>query len=76
MRTVPWIMQVKFEICIFNHVEAIGIYPPKYRGHMSLTMPPFWKIFNGSCFGLSLGTFLYNIYTSINFTKLHYVQMK
>jgi len=28
----PWIMQVKFEVHIFNHVEAIGVFPPKFRG--------------------------------------------
>jgi len=45
VRTVPWIMQVKFEARIFNHVEAIGVYPPKYRGSCVPGHAPFWENF-------------------------------
>jgi len=55
---------VKFEVRIFNHGEAIGVYPPKFTGHVTLAQPLLEKIFR-VFFGLSLGTCIYNICTSI-----------
>jgi len=44
-RTVSGNVLVKFEVRIFNHGEAIGVYPPKFTGHVTLAQPLLEKIF-------------------------------
>ena len=48
LRTVPGNTRVKFEVRSFNRFGAISIQPQKFRGHVSLAMPPFRKFCKGS----------------------------
>jgi len=74
LRTVTWIMQVKFDVRIFNRVEATGVYLQNIGGHVSLATSPFGKflmVHALNCHWEHACT----IFTPVS-TKLHYVQMK